>query len=79
MLEHWPQLCCVKPEITFAASTLKPDITFGLLPTKLLRFHKNKFDEMPCKLESTENLPSFEICVRSINTQPHFEVFCKFC
>jgi len=25
-----------------------------------LRFHNNKFDEMPCKLDSTENLRPFE-------------------
>jgi len=27
---------------------------------ELIRFHNNKVDEMPCKLESTENPHSFE-------------------
>jgi len=47
MLERWLLLCRV---IT----------AFTLLLTNLFSFHRNKFDEMPCKLDSTENLRPFE-------------------
>jgi len=56
MLKHWPHVYRVK-------------ITFTLPLTESYRFHK--FDEMPCKLDSTENPRSFE------NPQPqlnHLEV-----
>jgi len=47
MPEHCPHVCCVK-------------IMFGLLLTKFVRFHNDEFDEMPCKLDSTENPRSIE-------------------
>ena len=47
MLERWPHVCSVK-------------ITFTLLLKKLFCFHNNEFNEMPCKLDSTENSHSFE-------------------
>ena len=47
VLQRWPQVCRVK-------------ITFTKPPTKLFRLHNNKFEEMPCKLDSTENPRSFE-------------------
>jgi len=48
LLERWPQVCHVK-------------ITFTVLPTNHFRcFHNNKNDEMHCKLDSTENLRSFQ-------------------
>jgi len=37
-----------------------------------LRFHNNKFDEMRCKLDSTENLRAFE------NPQPHLNTPSRF-
>jgi len=45
MLELWPHVCCVK------LIWITPD-------KKLVRFHA--FDEMPCKIDSIENLRSFE-------------------
>jgi len=45
MPEHWPQVCRVK-------------ITFESLDN-LFRFHNNEFDEMPCKMDSTEYAHSF--------------------
>jgi hypothetical protein len=37
----------------------------------LLRFHNDEFDEMPCKLNSTENPFSFEK-----NIQSYLNIFC---
>jgi len=50
MLERLPHVCRV-------------NIMFTLLPTYLFRFsgHKDEFDEMPCKLDSTENPRTFDI------------------
>jgi len=31
-----------------------------IMTDESFRFHKKEFDEMPCKLKSTENLRSFE-------------------
>jgi len=47
LLERWLEVCRVK-------------ITFKVLPTKSFVSTKKKFDEMRCKLDSTENLRSFE-------------------
>jgi len=49
MHQRWPHVSRVK-------------IKFTLLLTNWVRFHNNEFDEGPCKLNSTENLYSFEIC-----------------
>jgi len=46
MLERWLLVCRVK--ITYITT----DESF--------RFHNTKLDEMPCKLDSTENVRSFE-------------------
>ena len=38
-----------------------PHVDHGWIPTdQLIRFHTNRFDEMLCKLDSTENPRSFE-------------------
>jgi len=50
ILERWPQVCRIK--ITFSTVYITID--------ELFRFHNNKLDEMPCKLDSTENTRSFE-------------------
>jgi len=51
MLEIWLHICRVK-------------IMFALLLTKFIHFHNNKFDEMLCKLNFTENPRSFFLGVR---------------
>jgi len=50
ILERWPQVCRIK--ITFSTVYITID--------ELFRFHNNKLDEMPCKLDSTENTRSLE-------------------
>jgi len=46
-LERWPHICCVKPRT--------PTDHVCITAVQLVCFHKNEFDEMLCKLDSTEN------------------------
>ena len=47
LLEHWPQVCRAK-------------INVYKTTDESFRFHNKNFDEMRCKLDSTENPRSFE-------------------
>ena len=45
--KHWPHV-------------LQSQDHFYITPYKVFRFRNNKFNEMPCKLDSTENPRSFQ-------------------
>jgi len=42
----------LRPNMNFKSEV--GTVTFESLPTHLTRFYNNEFDEMPCKLDSTE-------------------------
>jgi len=57
-------VCFPQPCSSAGAGLLRQDYVY-ITTDELFRFHNNELDEMPCKLDSTENLRPFE------NTQPH--------
>jgi len=56
MFERWPQALLAARRKHFLP---RPDHVCNTT-YELFRFHNNKFDEMPCKLDFSENLCSFE-------------------